>query len=61
MTGAARTNFLVSRVFGVTAGVADGGGIDAIAEFPKLALPPAQGLRDKAAAADGRLRNALLR
>src|SRR5713226_1604856 len=38
MTGAARTNFLVSRVFGVTAGVADGGGIDAIAEFPKLTL-----------------------
>src|SRR6266403_6145038 len=38
MTGAARTDLLVSGVFGVTAGVAHGGGIDAIAEFPKLTL-----------------------
>src|ERR1019366_10189526 len=38
MAGAARTNLLVSGVLGMAAGVAHGGGIDAIAEFPEFTL-----------------------
>jgi hypothetical protein len=38
VTGAARTDLLVGRVRGMTAGVTHGGGIDAVAQFPEFAL-----------------------
>ena len=38
VTGAARADLFIGRVGGVAAGIADGGRIDAVAEFPELAL-----------------------
>src|SRR3984893_6127856 len=38
VTGAARTDLFIGRVLGMTAGVADSGGVDAIAELPEFSF-----------------------
>src|SRR6266446_2798193 len=38
MTGTARTHLLIGGIGGMAASIAHGGGINAIAEFPELAL-----------------------